>query len=257
MLKIDFKKYFVVGLSLLLLSGIGIYGFTQQAQAQPHGRPQAQPQGRQPAQFQGQPSPHQQRQLQAQPQGKPPVHQQRYIDSRYQHNRSYPARGQSFRALPRDHRVVMHDHTRYYSSHGVWYRPHRGSYIVIAPPVGLFAPFLPLAYTTIWLQGIPYYYANGTYYTQTPGGYIVVEPPVAEGSGEMTESKMFIYPREGQSEEKQASDRYECHQWAVGQANYDPTRIPPEIPGDQIIQKRADYQRAMAACLDSRGYTAK
>ena len=61
----------------------------------------------------------------------------------------------------------MHDHSRYYSSHGVWYRPYRGRYAVVAPPIGLFIPFLPLAYTTIWMSGIPYYYANETYYTET------------------------------------------------------------------------------------------
>jgi hypothetical protein len=116
---------------------------------------------------------------------------------------------------------------------------------------------LPLAYATIWMHGIPYYYANETYYTQTPGGYVVVEPPATEDSNEITESKMFIYPREGQSEEKQANDRYECHTWAVGQTNYDPTKMPSGIPKDQIIQKRADYQRAMGSCLDSLGYTAK
>lgn len=136
---------------------------------------------------------------------------------------------------------------------------------MFAPPVGLFVPFLPFAYVTLWMNGIPYYYANETYYTQTAGGYVVAEPPQDQGDvsqtppavAEGTESKMFIYPRKGQSEEQQANDRYECHKWAVGQTNYDPTRIPSEIPADQIMQKRADYQRAMGGCLDSRGYTAK
>jgi hypothetical protein len=133
---------------------------------------------------------------------------------------------------------------------------------VVAPPIGLFVPFLPLFYTTLWLNGIPYYYANETYYTETPGGYVVAEPPQGDISqtpptvDENTESKMFIYPRNGQSEKQQANDRYECHKWAVDQTSYDPTNISG-IPADQIMQKRSDYQRAMAACLDSRGYTAK
>jgi len=226
MLHIHLKRYFAIALSLFMFSGISLYCFTQQAQAQA-------------------------------PKRAPASQQKRFVDSRYQHNRSYPARGQSVRSLPRNHRAVMHNHSRYYSSHGVWYRPHHGSYVVVAPPIGLFAPFLPLAYATIWIHGIPYYYANETYYTQTPGGYVVVEPPAPEDSNEITESKMFIYPREGQSEEKQANDRYECHMWAVGQTNYDPTKISSGIPGDQIIQKRSDYQRAMGSCLDGRGYTAK
>jgi hypothetical protein len=144
--------------------------------------------------------------------------------------------------------VVIHGHSRYYSSNGVWYRPHGGRFEIVAPPIGLFVPSLPFAYTTIWLHGIPYYYANETYYTQTPGGYVVAEPPqselsetppVTEGeaSADIADEKMFIYPRNGQSENQQAADRYECHKWAVEQTNYDPTQIPSQIPDEQILQQ--------------------
>ena len=237
------KKLFAIALSLFMLSGISIFCFTQQGQADAPRKAPARAIKRAPA----------------------PQHQH-FVDSRYKHNHSYPARGRYFRELPRDHRAVMHNHTRYYSAHGVWYRPYHGRYVVVAPPVGLFVPFLPLAYTTIWLSGIPYYYANDTYYTQTAGGYVVVEPPQGEVSetppgteqqDQSAENKMFIYPRKGQSEKQQADDRYECHTWAVGQTNYDPTRNPSGIPVDQIMQKRSEYQRAMASCLDARGYTAK
>jgi hypothetical protein len=237
------KKHFAIALSLFMLSGISVLCFTQLVQADAPRKAPARAVKRAPA----------------------PQHHH-FVDSRYKHNHSYPARGRYFRELPRDHRVVMHNHSRYYSSHGVWYRPYHGRYVVVAPPVGLFVPFLPLAYTTIWLSGIPYYYANDTYYTQTAGGYVVVEPPQGEVSetppgteqqDQSAENKMFIYPRKGQSEKQQADDRYECHTWAVGQTNYDPTRNPSGIPVDQIMQKRSEYQRAMASCLDARGYTAK
>jgi hypothetical protein len=240
---INLKKYFVIALSLFMISGICFFSFVQQTQAEGPRRDSRQTVKR----------------------GLAPQHNN-FVDSRYQHNRSYPARGQYFKSIPRDHRVVMHDHSRYYSSHGVWYRPYRGRYVVVAPPFGLFVPFLPLAYTTIWMSGIPYYYANETYYTETPGGYVVAEPPQGEVSEtppgteqreESAENKMFIYPRKGQSEKQQADDRFECHTWAVGQTNYDPTRNPSGIPVDQLMQKRSDYQRAMASCLDARGYTAK
>lgn len=240
---VNLKKYFAIALSLFMLFGITIFCFTQQAQAEGPRRASRQTINRSPA----------------------PQHNH-FVDSRYQHNRSYPARGRSFISLPRDHRVVRHGHSRYYYSQGVWYRPYRGRYAVIAPPVGLFVTFLPLAYTTIWMSGIPYYYANEIYYTETPGGYVVAEPPQGEvseappgteQSEESMENKMFIYPRKGQSEKQQADDRYECHTWAMGQTNYDPTRIPSGIPDDQIMQKREDYKRAMASCLDARGYTAK
>ena len=260
---INLKRCFVIALSIVMLSGISVFGFAQQAQAEgPRGT------GRASAQAVRQASTSRQGSTHAVTRGTA-IQQKSFMDSRYQHNRSYPVRGQSVRSLPRDRRAVMHDHSRYYSSHGVWYRSYGGRYAVVAPPFGLFVPFLPFAYTTIWISGIPYYYANETYYTETPGGYVVVEPPQdqrevsetppdTQQSNESTENKMFIYPRKGQSEKQQANDRYECHTWAVGQTNYDPTIIPPSgIPVDQIMQKRADYQRAMGVCLDSRGYTAK
>jgi hypothetical protein len=245
MRNINLKRYFAIALSIFMLSGLGIFSFIPQAQAEAPKHGPSQTVKRAPA-----------------PQNR------NFVDSRFHHNRSYPARGQSFTALPRDHRAVMYGHSRYYSSHGAWYRPNRGRYLVVAPPIGLFVPFLPLAYATIWMHGIPYYYANETYYTQTPGGYAVVEPPQGEISEtppgaegqtnrDISDDQMFIYPRKGQNEAQQANDRYECHHWSVEQTNFDPTNISPEIPDEQIMQLRSDYQRAMAACLDSRGYTAK
>jgi len=266
------KKYFAIAMAIVMLSGISLFCFAGQTQAEgPQGPARAQASKR--GQLQGQkqtqtpyskPAPAQNFGREQGISGKraPAPQHNNYVDSRYQHNRSYPAHGQSFRTLPRDHRVVTHDHSRYYYSNGAWYRPYRGRYVVVTPPFGLIVPFLPLFYTTIWIHGSPYYYANDTYYTQAEEGYVVVEPPQDDASqtppptDDSTESKLFIYPRKGQSEAQQANDRYECHKCSVGQTNYDPTDISG-IPADQIMQKRSDYQRAMAACLDARGYTAK
>lgn len=35
---------------------------------------------------------------------------------------------------------------------------------------------------------------------------------------------LFVYPSQGQSQEQQSRDRYECHMWAVQQTGFDPTR---------------------------------
>jgi hypothetical protein len=248
--RFNFRRHFAVMLSIFMLSGISLCCFAQQALAEGHGG-----QGRMRGVSSGRTRSQSVRQT-------PAFQHNNFVDSRYQHNRSYPMHGQSVRSIPRDHRVVTYDHSRYYHSHGVWYRWHSGRYFVVDAPYGLFVPFLPLYYTTIWIQGMPYYYANDTYYTQTDGGYVVTDPPQGDVSqtppptDDSMESKMFIYPRKGQTEEQQANDRYECHKWATGQTNYDPTNISG-TPADQIMQKRSDYQRAMAACLDSRGYTAK
>jgi hypothetical protein len=181
------------------------------------------------------------------------------MDLRHGHNHAYPARGQHFDRLPSGYRAVTYGHSRYYFHGGVWYRPFGRGFVVDVPPFGLIVPFLPLYYTSLWVGGIPYYYANDTYYTQTPEGYMVVEPPKGDitQAPPATTGQLFIYPRNGQSKELQAKDRYECHSWTVGQTHYDPTQPAAGVSDAQLNQMRADYNRALSACLDARGYTVK
>ena len=37
-------------------------------------------------------------------------------------------------------------------------------------------------------------------------------------------AQMYVYPAKGQSKEQQSKDEYACHQWAVQQTGFDPTR---------------------------------
>lgn len=43
----------------------------------------------------------------------------------------------------------------------------------------------------------------------------------------IAQSQVFAYPSQGQSEEQQSRDRFECHQWSVSQTGFDPTTAPP------------------------------
>jgi hypothetical protein len=137
------------------------------------------------------------------------------------------------------------------------------------PGFAWFLPVLPLAYATYWWGGIPYYYANDVYYTWNPGygGYVATDPPpVADssgggegaaaapgdagapnpgpGPGGPTAGQIFMYPKNGQSAEQQAVDRAECQKWAASQAG-------------QVAQNGSDYNRAMVACVEGRGYSAR
>jgi hypothetical protein len=38
--------------------------------------------------------------------------------------------------------------------------------------------------------------------------------------------ELFIYPNQGQSEEQQSRDHFECHSWAVQQTGFDPSNPP-------------------------------
>lgn len=96
-------------------------------------------------------------------------------------------------------------------------------------------------------------------YYAPPSVVVEKQPPEYPASSvpPSLDERFFVYPRQGQSEEQQAKDRYECHIWAVGQIGWDPTQPTGVVPEAQINQKRADYQRAMGACLDAREYTVK
>jgi hypothetical protein len=180
-------------------------------------------------------------------------------DTRYNHNRYYPAHGHYVSSLPRDYHTAYYHRSPYYFSEGVWYRPYGAYFSVIAPPIGLVIPILPPYYTTLWVGGIPYYYANETYYTYYPsGGYIVTDPPKNEVSTAPPEADwLYSYPSKAQSEQQQADDRYACHRWALGQTGYDPTLPLGGVAESQTAQKRSDYQRALGACLEGRGYSVK
>jgi hypothetical protein len=200
-------------------------------------------------------------------------HERQFLDSRYNHGHYYPPHGFVFAALPPGPRVVVHAGVQFYFAGGVWYRAHGpGGFVVVAPPFGIVVPVLPPFYTTLYVGSVPYYYANDVYYVQGPQGYAVVAPPPANvivqqpppspaaappappSNVAQAPDQLFIYPRQGQSEQQQAADRYECHRWAVSQTGYDPTLSPGGAP---VAQKQMEYQRAMSACLDGRGYTVK
>jgi hypothetical protein len=184
-------------------------------------------------------------------------------DARFHHDHVYVNRGVVVTALPREHFEIRHGGARWFFAGGVWYAPRGPSFVVVAPPTGVFVPVPPPYYTTIWFGGVPYYYADDTYYLYRgpDRGYEVVAPPQDESAATTQapgpSGELFIYPKNGQSPDQQARDRYECHSWASSQTGFDPTAANGGVPPDQTAAKRADYDRAMGACLEGRGYTVK
>jgi len=133
-----------------------------------------------------------------------------------------------------------------------------------------FLPVIPAFAATYYWNSIPYYYYNDVYYTYDPSasGYVVTTPPPAQDAGPDTPApsaqqpddsnsgaiasgapansgtgSLYAYPRNGQSDEQQSTDRQECARWASGQTGSDGT-------GTSM-----DYQRALTACLQGRGYS--
>jgi hypothetical protein len=136
---------------------------------------------------------------------------------------------------------------------------------------------LPAGCATFWWSGVPYYYVNNVYYVWSAddSGYIVSDPPpvgsattnvsatvdsddsaIDDSAGAVAPAgsdEIYMYPEKGQSDEQQATDRYECHKWAQDQTGFDPT----QPNGGSTSATADDYRRAMIACLDARGYSAK
>ena len=173
------------------------------------------------------------------------------FDTRYHHDRYYPAPGYLAPRVPYGAVVVGAGPQRYWFHGGVWYRPYGPSYRVVLPPFGLIIPVLPLAYVSLTLGGLPYYYANGVYYRPVPEGYVVAQPPPEAATAQVMpppappppRPEPIVYPRNGQSTEQLETDRRDCNRWATTQ---------PSAQADTSV-----FNRAVDACLDGRGYTSK
>lgn len=159
--------------------------------------------------------------------------------------------------LPRTHVTIVVGGLPYYYFGGIFYRSYNSGYVVVSAPVGAVVTTLPVGFIAFSLGALTYYFVNDTYYVwdEPREAYMVVEKPegAEQAIADETAGRLFVYPKEGQSEEQQARDRYECHRWAVTESRVDPTLENETYSNEQ----RSDYQRAMAACLEGRGYTVK
>jgi len=187
----------------------------------------------------------------------------RILDGRYNHGHFYPPLGASVHVLPDGYRPYFWGGRSFYFAGGVWYAPGVAGFVVVRPPVGLVVNILPPDYSTVWIGGLPYYYANDVYYTWNPiqNGYVVVDPPAnadhPSAAPNPSPEDLIIYPKNGQSTDQQAADRYECHNWAKSQTQFDPTLPSGGVPANQADAARSSYNRAMSACLTGRGYEVK
>jgi hypothetical protein len=136
-----------------------------------------------------------------------------------------------------------------YGGHGGGYVHHRGA------GWGPGAFFLGAVGLGIGLNavygGYPYQYPYPGYVVVEPSPVVVVQenPAVVQqpSAAAVQQSRPaaavdpVIYPRNGQSATQTDKDRQECVQWAVAQ---------PRALADASV-----YQRAIAACMDGRGYS--
>jgi Family of unknown function (DUF6515) len=170
-----------------------------------------------------------------------------------------PPPGRELRTLPGGHEAVRVGRTDYRYRDGVFYRPRpAGGFVVVGAPIGARIRHLPLGYLSFSIGPRRYFYWNYAYYLWDPRfeEYVVVAQPegaekAVAAASEAGSGELFVYPKQGQSDEQRDRDRYECYVWAADQTGFDPTA------GDTDTSKAGDYRRALSACLEGRGYTVR
>lgn len=67
--------------------------------------------------------------------------------------------------------------------------------------------------------------------TLAGSGACVTQPSRSIAPAPQPETRVFVYPLNGQSADLQDRDRYECHNWAVKQTGFDPSApyVPPHL----------------------------
>jgi len=85
--------------------------------------------------------------------------------------------------------------------------------------------------------------ATAAIFSKLPTGAAPVAgaPLAAAPTTPAAQAGFFMYPKNGQSEQQQATDRRECEQWATQQAHG--------------ATSGTDFRRAMIACTQGRGYS--
>lgn len=77
----------------------------------------------------------------------------------------------------------------------------------------------------------------------------VMAPARARGNP----TRVAIQPRDGQSADQQATDRYECYRFAVARSGFDP--LASYGPTRAVARSDFEFSRAQARCLEGRGYS--
>ena len=177
-----------------------------------------------------------------------------------QRSHRFPKIGHRVRRLPGGFLRVMAGTAHFFFHHGVFYRKGPKGYLVVRAPIGAVVKSITAGYTVIRMGTTTYYHYNDTYYAWDDSvyGYVVVADPttvseISVPTSNASRPKLFMYPKQGQSEDQQSKDRYACHRWGVERTGFDPSLGDP--PASQKVY--SDYRRAMTACLDARGYTVK
>jgi len=85
----------------------------------------------------------------------------------------------------------------------------------------------------------------------------LAQSPAAPTSSAYFADGLAITAQSGQSPEQQVADRTACETWSKGQTGFDITQPTGGVSPSHYTSSRQQFDRAMAACLEARGYVVR
>src|SRR5882672_9867411 len=94
-------------------------------------------------------------------------------------------------------------------------------------------------------------------FAMSPFAVAQTPPPPSPGAAPtpMHVQGLTVTPKNGQTGDQQWADRYACDGWSKTQSGFDPAQPPAGVSASDLASRRDQYQRAMSACFEGRGYT--
>jgi len=148
----------------------------------------------------------------------------------------------------------------YLYANDVYYQPlaGRGGFEVVNDPLDV-TPESPAAPLVVRAPAVP----AAPALPQMPGSPAMPAAPVQPAASMPAEAladpalatRVSATPRNGQSPDRQARDRYDCYRSAAARSGFDPMRPNGGVSPAQAPERASGYLRAQAACLEKRGYT--
>jgi len=134
--------------------------------------------------------------------------------------------------------------------------PYGHDRLVLAPAIGMRVGHVPAGYISIVIAPSRYFYVGGAYYVWDVRhrDYLVVPKPkgadAAMRDARAEREDLFADSDFDRGDPVRDWDRHACDEWAASETG-GVERSAPGSPG------RGDYLRAVASCLEGRGYTIK
>lgn len=165
----------------------------------------------------------------------------------------------SIERLPRNYRVHRRNGVAWYAADKHWYQRNRSAgFVVVVPPIGFTAPFLPAGMVRERIDGRVYYRGPGVAYRQAGDVFVVVDSESSmdtlSASGALQEDEPLYYaqaadiyvdPINGQTRNEFKSDLARCLKVSEAETGID---------SNNRVSVDERFSAASRICLERAGY---